>query len=440
MRELKYFIGLIVALLSMSLYAQKTTVQAVSYGISDNLDIQAVASIFGQSSDLADFEYRLNDPELRISNLDLNNDGYVDYLRVVEVVENYTHVIIVQAVLGADRYQDVLTIEVEKDNRRGTTYVQFVGNPYFYGPNYIYEPVYYSTPPLFSLFWVSSYRPYHSSWYWNYYPSYYYGYSPYATHRYVTHIHAHIDYNNNYFYHPYRYSRTAEQVYSSNRTTYYEKQNPEKSFRTTYKDAGYTNYQDLNAGRKESIGDYSRTTYSRNSYSNNNANSNNSSYSRTSYSGSKSANSSNYNRSTYSSPSSSSSNYSRSTYSSPSSSSSSNYSRSTYSSPSSSSSGYSRSTYSSPSSSSSSNYSRSSYSSPSSSSSSNYSRPSSRSYSRSSYSSPSSSSSSYSRPSSSSSSSSYSRSSYSSPSSSSSSYSRPSSSSSSSSSRSTYSR
>jgi cystathionine beta-lyase family protein involved in aluminum resistance len=55
----------------------------------------------------------LNDPELQISNLDLNNDNEVDYLRVIETVENRTHVIIIQSILD-NVYQDVATIDVEK--------------------------------------------------------------------------------------------------------------------------------------------------------------------------------------------------------------------------------------------------------------------------------------------------------------------------------------
>jgi cystathionine beta-lyase family protein involved in aluminum resistance len=57
---------------------------------------------FGDSRNLQDFERRLNDPELQISNLDLNNDNEVDYLRVIETVENRTHVIIIQSILDND--------------------------------------------------------------------------------------------------------------------------------------------------------------------------------------------------------------------------------------------------------------------------------------------------------------------------------------------------
>jgi hypothetical protein len=66
-----------------------TTITASSDDVSDNLDLEAVASIFGESKDLEDFEKRLNDPKTQISNLDLNNDGEVDYLRIMETSENF---------------------------------------------------------------------------------------------------------------------------------------------------------------------------------------------------------------------------------------------------------------------------------------------------------------------------------------------------------------
>src|SRR5688572_31374348 len=91
--------------LTGNIFAQDvTTVRANTTDISDNLDLRAVASIFGESRDLEDFERRLNDPDVQISNLDLNGDGRVDYLRVIEANERNTHLIILQAVLGIDTY------------------------------------------------------------------------------------------------------------------------------------------------------------------------------------------------------------------------------------------------------------------------------------------------------------------------------------------------
>ena len=140
-----------------------TTVRANNSDISDNLDLKAVASIFGESADLADFERRLNDPKIQISNLDLNGDNQVDYLRVIETVENNTHLIIIQSVLEKDVYQDVATVEVERDGNNNVQ-VQVVGDVYMYGSNYIYEPVYVHRPVIYDAFWVNSYRPYYSPW------------------------------------------------------------------------------------------------------------------------------------------------------------------------------------------------------------------------------------------------------------------------------------
>jgi cystathionine beta-lyase family protein involved in aluminum resistance len=140
-------------LFALQMSAQdRTTVNATSSEISDNLDLRAIASIFGDAKNLEDFERQLNDPKIQISNLDLNDDNQVDYLRVIESVEGNTHLIIVQSVLGRDTYQDVATIEVEKD-RNNQVQVQVVGDVYMYGQNYIYEPIYVATPIIYSSFY-----------------------------------------------------------------------------------------------------------------------------------------------------------------------------------------------------------------------------------------------------------------------------------------------
>ncbi|WLD23587.1 hypothetical protein NU10_12895 [Flavobacterium dauae] len=205
------------------------TVVAQNYDISDNLDLQAVASIFGESKDLEDFERRLNDPSTQISNLDLNNDNYVDYLRVVEVGESDVRVIVIQAVLGQDMFQDVATIEMERQ-RNKTVQVQIVGNSYIYGPNYIYEPYYYTTPVFFDMFWLATYRPYYSPWYWGYYPTYYSYWRPIPPFRYHRHIYSHIDHRNRYSYTDNRRLVRADRMYSNVRGNSLERQKPNRSF------------------------------------------------------------------------------------------------------------------------------------------------------------------------------------------------------------------
>ena len=240
----------ILSLLSItSLFAQdRTTVTATNSEISDNLDLRAVASIFGDSENLADFEQRLNDPKVQISNLDLNEDNKVDYLRVIETVEGYTHIIVVQAVLGRDTFQDVATIEVERD-RNNRVQVQVVGDVYMYGPNYIYEPVYVATPVIYASFWVGNYRPYYSSWYWGYYPTYYYAWAPFPVFRYLTHIGLCINVHHHYNYVNYRRCEVAYNSYyrGGRRANAYEVRYPNRAFGV--RNTGYANRYELDKTR-----------------------------------------------------------------------------------------------------------------------------------------------------------------------------------------------
>ena len=235
-------------LLALPTFAQdKTTVTANSNDISDNLDLKAVASIFGDASNLDDFERRLNDPKSQISNLDLNNDNQVDYLRVVESVEGRAHIIVIQAVLEKDVFQDVATVEIEKD-RNNKVQIQVVGDVYMYGNNYIYEPIYVHTPVIYNVFWVDYYRPYCSSWYWNYYPSYYSYWSPYPIFRYRNNISIHINFGHSYNYVSYRRCHSAYNSYYGRRGNGYEVSHPNHSF--SHRNRGYSNRYEMDNHRE----------------------------------------------------------------------------------------------------------------------------------------------------------------------------------------------
>ncbi|MGV3696016.1 hypothetical protein [Flavobacterium sp.] len=249
---------LILALLSLwtltvtSVYAQdRTTVTANNSDISDNLDLRAVASIFGDSNNLEDFERRLNDPNAQISNLDLNGDNQVDYLRVIESVEGNAHLIVIQSVLGRDTFQDIATVEVERD-RNNRVQVQVVGDVYMYGNNYIYEPVYAYTPVIYNTFWVRNYRPYWSSWYWGYYPSFYIAWSPFPVDTYHSHIGIYINHHHHYNYVNYRRCGVAyNNYYNGRRGNAYERQYPNRSF--AQRNTGFSNRRELVNTRKPQI-------------------------------------------------------------------------------------------------------------------------------------------------------------------------------------------
>lgn len=211
MKHLLITLSFLVFLINNSVCQDITTVTASSDSVAQNLDLEAVASVFGEASDLEDFEKRLNDPDTQISNLDLNNDGEVDYLRVIEDSKDKTHVVIIQSVIGEDQYQDVATIDVDKDDSDNTT-IQVVGDVNMYGPNYIIEPVYVSPPVIVHWFWGPLYRPWASPYYWGHYPHFYHPRPPFPPHRYHNNVQVNINVHNTYHRTNIRRSRNSVNI------------------------------------------------------------------------------------------------------------------------------------------------------------------------------------------------------------------------------------
>ncbi len=153
-------------------YAQEdVTIVAPTTEAAEGLDLQAVGELFKDSENLEAFEKALNDPEVGINNLDLDEDGNVDFIRVVEEVESETHLIILQVPLTENEYQDVATIEVEKSGDDGYN-MQVHGNDVIYGVNYYVAPahVHIHTWPIIAWIYRPVYRPYRSVYRFGVYP------------------------------------------------------------------------------------------------------------------------------------------------------------------------------------------------------------------------------------------------------------------------------
>ena len=177
-------------LMSAALWADETiTVSANSSDISEGLDLKVVAKLFAEAKNLEEFETMLNNPDSAFCNLDLNGDGEVDYLRVVETGEGNKRLIVLQAILAKDIYQDVASIYVEKDESDVVS-VQVIGDEYVYGTNYIIEPVYVYRPVIYDWFWSDAWYAWHSPWYWGYWPGWWYAHSCWAHDWYWHHCYA----------------------------------------------------------------------------------------------------------------------------------------------------------------------------------------------------------------------------------------------------------
>jgi|GEM_PF-1065675 hypothetical protein len=105
----------------------------------DNFSLEGALELFRQSSSPDGFEKALNDQRNYVNNLDLNQDGYIDYVRVRDMMQRSEHAVVLQAVLGPGEVQDIAVIEIEKKNR-DEVLIQIVGDEDIYGENVIVEP------------------------------------------------------------------------------------------------------------------------------------------------------------------------------------------------------------------------------------------------------------------------------------------------------------
>ncbi len=205
----------------------------------DNFSLEGALELFKKSQTPQEFEQMINSPDSKVNNLDLNGDGDIDYIRVIDRNEGRVHTFTLQAIVSQTETQDVAVIELEKRDD-GSAVLQIVGDPDVYGIETIIEPtsevrvnagtmtqrttvnvwnwpcVQYVYGPAYSL-WISPWGwQYYPGWYrpwrpitWGMYYSYWNPYRPYYS---VCYSHR-IAYAPR-IYHPYR--STSVIVYNRN--------------------------------------------------------------------------------------------------------------------------------------------------------------------------------------------------------------------------------
>ncbi|MFT4533034.1 MAG: hypothetical protein ACJA1A_000792 [Saprospiraceae bacterium] len=133
---------LIILFLVINLFSinNQLSAQEESTGLlGDNFSLEGALDAFKNASSLEDFEKQLNNQDSDVNNLDLNDDGDVDYIRVEEHMEGDVHAIILQALISDEESQDIAVIEVEKTGKESAT-LQIVGDDYLYGKDHYIEP------------------------------------------------------------------------------------------------------------------------------------------------------------------------------------------------------------------------------------------------------------------------------------------------------------
>ncbi len=173
----------------------------------DHFSLEGALKVFKESKSLEDFEKKLNQKDNYVNNLDLDEDGKTDYVRVIDHMENDVHAITLNVAISKKESQDIAVIEIEK-NGAESAILQIVGDEDIYGENVIVEPyeeegsgnkggpeeaatirlvvnVWFWSPIRF--IYSPRYVVWSSPWRWGYYPPWWRPWRPHPWHVYHPH-------------------------------------------------------------------------------------------------------------------------------------------------------------------------------------------------------------------------------------------------------------
>ena len=106
----------------------------------DHFSLEGALELFKNASSPEDFEKQLNTQSNNVNNLDLNGDNKIDYIRVIDNMQDDAHALVLQAALGKDDAQDIAVIEIEKTSDDSAV-LQIVGDEALYADSNIVEPL-----------------------------------------------------------------------------------------------------------------------------------------------------------------------------------------------------------------------------------------------------------------------------------------------------------
>src|ERR1051325_909763 len=132
------FAGLMLLAGSYKAFAGDATTDSTGLA-GDQFSLQGALDLFKNSTSLEDFEKKLNTESNGVNNLDLDGDGQIDYVRVLDNMKDNAHAIVLQVAVTQTEAQDVAVIELEKNGNESAT-LQIVGDEQLYGDTAIVEP------------------------------------------------------------------------------------------------------------------------------------------------------------------------------------------------------------------------------------------------------------------------------------------------------------
>jgi hypothetical protein len=136
MQKLKELLLIFVCFAATSVSAKA---QEDSTGLpGDHFSLQGALEMFKQSSSIEEFEKLINTESKNVNNLDLNGDGDIDYVKVIDKADKDVHAFVLQVAVSETENQDIAVIELEKTGDT-TAVAQIVGDEEIYGEQVIVE-------------------------------------------------------------------------------------------------------------------------------------------------------------------------------------------------------------------------------------------------------------------------------------------------------------
>ena len=237
-------------LMVISINMHASFVQDSTGLLGDNFSLEGALDLFKNADSPEAFEKALNTENNYVNNLDLNEDGDIDYIKVIDNMDEDVHAIVLQIDINKNETQDIAVIEIEKTGKEEAM-LQIIGDEELYGPEKIVEP--YDVEgqsngrggpncdleftriivnvwlwPSVRFIYRPVYSPWVSPWRWAYYPPYWRPWRPHPWRwHYNRRTHFHVSYRSvnvhrvtraHKVYTPVRRTSTTVKVKSSKRT------------------------------------------------------------------------------------------------------------------------------------------------------------------------------------------------------------------------------
>ncbi len=213
MKMNRFFTLVVFSLLTSLSQAQQSAIDSTGLP-GDNFSLQGALQMFQKAGSPEEFEKLINEANNSVNNLDLNDDGETDYVRVIDKMDKDVHALILQVAVSETENQDIAVIEIEKTGNESAQ-LQIIGDEDIYGEEVIVEPdggeeenslnnwnnnSNLSGPnasldfepvrivvnvwlwPSVRFIYAPVYRPWVSPWRWRHYPAYWKPWRPFAWH------------------------------------------------------------------------------------------------------------------------------------------------------------------------------------------------------------------------------------------------------------------